>query len=415
MAIMKNQLYRKGELSHSLGLSLLRVQLPPVNTPAGEKQSSAEMQEKISLMEQVLSQLSAIHEGGWHTWLYGKLFFAMEIAVPHIGQEVQFYFAVPRRYAPQVEKMITGVYPQAHIEQVKDYTVFYPSGVSAAAVAVAQSKILPFKTYQTLSADPLGSLLNSFSKVANEGEGLALQVVASHADRSWNGTLNSVSANLQKGLELNKAVSEATKSLIFKWLGSGNKKKDPAAAAPIVNDSLVKMVQAKAQKPLFNVNLRIVAAAQSAERVETLVQELSAPFTQFSNEGVNRFTFKKAVKRGLQKLIYRFSFRLPEGYGSLILSTDEIASFFHLPNTPLGITHFATVKAKTAGVPLNIPKEGLMLGVNSFRGVDTSILMAGQDRARHLYVIGQTGTGKSVFLRNLVQQDIEQGHGALLH
>ena len=33
------------------------------------------------------------------------------------------------------------------------------------------------------------------------------------------------------------------------------------------------------------------------------------------------------------------------------------------------------------------------------------------DRQRHVYVVGQTGTGKSVFLKNLALQDMNAGRG----
>lgn len=407
---IKVKLGRRGELSHSLNLTLIKVQLPLKTELPGEKMSSAEIQEKISLMEQVLAQLGLIKEGGWHTWWYGQPFFALEMAVPHVGQELLFFCAVPRRLVGQVEKIITGVYPQAKLEQVPDYTVFYPHGCAAGAVATAKSKFLPFKTYRNLSGNPLGTILNAFSKVAYEGEGLALQLVLTKASSLWNNRLLAVVNQLRKGVPLAKAVSEANRGSVSKLLLGKNSK--PLSGEVItINESTVSALEEKARQPLFVTNIRLVASATSVERAEALVQGLAAPLGQFTHEQLNVFSAKKTVKRALDKLIYQFSFRLPDIWTSVVMSSSELASLMHFPNTALGMPHVAAVKAKGAAVPLNIPKEGLLLGINNFREVETKVYMTPQDRARHLYMIGQTGTGKSTLLRNLIQQDIEQGRG----
>jgi len=36
------------------------------------------------------------------------------------------------------------------------------------------------------------------------------------------------------------------------------------------------------------------------------------------------------------------------------------------------------------------------------------------DRFRHFYIIGQTGTGKSTILRTMINQDMAQGNGFTL-
>lgn len=53
----------------------------------------------------------------------------------------------------------------------------------------------------------------------------------------------------------------------------------------------------------------------------------------------------------------------------------------------------------------------LYIGKSNFRGSDKIFGIKNKDRFQHLYVIGQTGTGKTTFLRNLAIQDIEAGRG----
>ncbi|OGN05083.1 MAG: hypothetical protein A2746_02270 [Candidatus Yanofskybacteria bacterium RIFCSPHIGHO2_01_FULL_44_22] len=61
-----------------------------------------------------------------------------------------------------------------------------------------------------------------------------------------------------------------------------------------------------------------------------------------------------------------------------------------------------------------MPRQGIVLGKNIFRGQEVQIKMSDEDRRRHLYIIGQTGTGKSTLMKALLRQDIENGQGVCL-
>lgn len=411
LTVLRRRLLATGVVSHSLGLALLHITLPPAVENKNIRTTAQDLQERIAIMEQVFAELATIRESGFHAWFYGKPFFSFELAVPHIGQEVLLYCAVPRRNAEQIEKMVIGHYPEARVEHVQDYTVFYPTGTTAGAVGFPKNRYLPLTTFRSMTADPLGSVLNAFSKVAHEGEGLALQVVAQVAGGKWNRRLGKLARSLREGKTLGKARSETERHFLLQALRSTKQKEAEAMNRGPVNEPLAQAVERKAQRSLFSVNLRILASGQTQERADTLVRELAAPFAQFTNEEVNRLTFKPRTKGGLMRLAYQFAFRLPDRNPAVILSTDELASIIHLPNTVLGMAHVSSIKAKDAPAPIAAPRDGLLLGINVFRGVETPMYMAPEDRARHLYVIGQTGTGKTVFLKNLIIQDIERGEG----
>lgn len=406
---------RQGELSHSLGLALLKVQLPRAQREENEQKSTAnDLREKISAMEQVYAQFANITEHGLHAFLYGAPFFSLEVVVPHVGQEVIFYCSVPKKYAAATEKLIQGIYPDATIEPVKDYTIFKPDSEVVAAYAKAKHKFLPLKTYMTMDADPLGSIVNAFSKVANEGEGLALQIVSRRAENLWNTKLARLTRYLREGKPLHRALKEATKSEIAraaKGIKSENDRKKEELERQPVDETLVDMTNKKAQKILFETNIRIVAAAKQKAKADSLIQELAVPFAQYMVGDTNGISFAKVSGRSLQRLIYQFAFRTPDPATTLILSSEELASIAHLPNTLIGARNVASIKAKQAPAPTNVPRNGLLLGVNSFRGVDSEVYMSEEDRLRHFYIIGQTGTGKTYFMRNMIVQDILAGNG----
>ncbi len=120
---------------------------------------------------------------------------------------------------------------------------------------------------------------------------------------------------------------------------------------------------------------------------------------------------RKETGRVLQKIVYQYSFRVPDYQLSTVLSSEEFSSIVHLPNTITGSANLSAVKAKTAPAPLNLPPTGLMLGTNRYRSVATDVRLAPPDRLRHFYIIGQTGTGKSYLMRNMIIQDMLDGNG----
>ncbi|HMB65632.1 MAG TPA: DUF87 domain-containing protein, partial [Patescibacteria group bacterium] len=67
--------------------------------------------------------------------------------------------------------------------------------------------------------------------------------------------------------------------------------------------------------------------------------------------------------------------------------------------------------AKNAAAPGDLPDEGIVLGYNSYRGVEKDVRIKRDDRRRHTYIIGKSGTGKSSFIANMAIQDIRNGEG----
>src|SRR5450830_1772721 len=95
---------------------------------------------------------------------------------------------------------------------------------------------------------------------------------------------------------------------------------------------------------------------------------------------------------------------------SMPLNLKELATIFHFP---YGVVSSQLKQAKSgiAGAPIEMKEEGIVLGVNKYRGKDTEIHMSREDRVRHMYVVGQTGTGKTNLLLNMITQDIQNGDG----
>lgn len=397
----------RGSVARALNLSLFRITLPKETVSnSGQQKSDKEL---ISVMEQLYSSISNIHSSGWNKFVYGEPYIALELSVHHVGEEINFYIAVPSNYKDVFEKQVHGVFPLSDVTHVHDYNIFNPHGASVGGyLSLTSDPILPIRSYQHLESDALGSILTSLSKLEKEGEGAAIQILIrpSRNNRIKN-LAQKVAKEMQSGLKFSAAVYASKHPKKEK---DDSKPEQPRVVTPF-EEEIIKGVQAKASKPLFDTNIRIIVSAPDESRAEQLFNEIGGSFVQFSAAEMNGLKVNKVKSRSLDKLIFNFSFRVFDNDRVMALSSEEIASMYHFPLATTLAPRIKFLKAKPAEPPPNLPQSGIGLGFNIYRGRETLIRMADKDRSRHLYVIGQTGTGKSVFMESLIRQDIAKGKG----
>lgn len=423
LGVVFGQLKGKGQLTRALNLSLFLISLPREVRKEGEQLKPEK--EIIGIMEQLYSSLSNIHSKGRNKLLYGEPYIVLEMAVHHIGEEIHFYAAVPRGYEATFEKQIHGFYPTASVEKTNDYNIFDPEGTVAASYLTLQNDaILPFKTYKSLEADPLGEIATAMSKLEGEGEGALIQVVIrpAHNEPKKSFALKVVK-DMQSGLPFKDAFSKAQKQSggISKELGkmlSSPKKEEggkPEERQPQVvtpyEEELLKSIQNKASKINFDTNIRLIASAMNPQRAENILKELEGAFVQFVYPDANQFKMTRIKAKKLERFIFNASWRFFNEKQKTVLSTEELSSIYHFPLGTTLAPKIKFLKAKQAEPPPNLPKEGVTLGISNFRGTKADIKMSQEDRRRHLYIIGQTGTGKSSLMKEMVRQDIEAGNG----
>ncbi len=408
--VLVNGFRSKGSIARALNMSLFLITLPRETPMSGQGQQRSE-KELISIMEQLLSSFTNLHSKGWNKFLYGEPYIALEMAVHHVGEEINFYISVPKTFEEIFEKQVHGFFPTAEIEKAKDFNVFNPDGISSASYfKLQENQILPIRTYQKMEADPLGSIVTAMSKLEKEGEGAAVQILIRPSYlKSTRVMAQKVAKEMQSGHKFSTALSLA-KNPKKKETSDPNKPEPPRVVTPF-EEEIIKSIQNKAVKPLFDANIRIVVSADSQHRAEQLLNDLSSSFVQFGASEINSLKQIKIKSRALQNLLFKFSFRLFDNSQSVLLSSEEITSLFHFPLPTTLAPKIKYLKSKPAEPPVNLPQEGVILGKNIFRGVETPIRMTRNDRRRHLYILGQTGTGKSTLMENLIYQDILNGDG----
>jgi hypothetical protein len=395
--------FSRRRMADSLRTALFLIKV--VKPESGQKQGSSENSDfkaELAHFEQLLAGLAAI-----------KKPISLEVAVPHVGEEIHFYIAVPRLSSEVAAKQIQGLWNGATVELVgDDFNIFNSSGATAAAyVAQKNDFALPIRTYAELGIDSFESILGSFAKINEIGEGAALQVVMRPALSHVKNKVQHSIELLKKGVPLKKVLSHGFPDSVSDVVEVFNpkSKEEQEKEKLAVDEEAVKALQMKSAKPLFEVNVRLVASAGSPFRADDLLNGLAAGFSQFGSPTRNDFRIVKP--RNPKGIVHDFIFRLFDSSHAMTLSTEEIASLIHLPISSTDAPRVKWLKSQESAPPENLPKQGLLLGESHFRGQVKPIFMTDEDRRRHLYIIGQTGTGKSTLIGNLIMQDIKAGKG----
>lgn len=415
------RLQRKQQLTYSLNMVLLLVSVPIHKT---KEASPEEIKKLVGVMEQFYTSIVQV-EAGWLRGMFqGASALGFEMVLPAIGDEIHFYLAIPRKYAETAEKQITGFLSSATVERTDDYNIFNPRGAAAASYLLqSKSFLLPVKTYQQLEIDPLNFIMNAMSKLEFHGEGCAVQVLIK-PNKHWHQEAQRVIAEMRNGKSFHDAYRNLHTNMV-ETLGelfhstSAHKEKENEKKQQdqlqerlrSVDEHTVKALGEKASKVGFDVNIRLVASALTLTRAAEILASLESAFLQFENPPLNGFVVKRASPKHMKRLLYDFSFRNFIQGQRMLLNTEELTSIFHFPTPYLETKKIKSLKSRVAPLPSGIVADGLIIGTNVYRGDEREVRIGAEDRRRHLYLIGQTGTGKSVSLQNMIEQDIDNGEG----
>lgn len=387
-------------LNRRLIRELLQLRLFIIRLPLNVRQEGKDVKQEINLSEQLISSLAAL-----------KKPFIFEVAVPYVGEEIHFYAAVPASLGDVLARQIQSIWSEAEVKPVDDYNIFNSTGETAIALIKQKERfILPVRTYQEMEADTFLPILGGLAKVNEVGEGAAIQLIINPAPQ-YKKEIFSALRVLKKGWKLKDILKRPLSFSLsdFSEAIRGEKKEEKAESEKVIDDLAIKALELKLNKPLFEVNIRMAASAPSRLQAETLLEGLVGGFSQFGAPGRNEL---KAVKRrNPADLIYRFSFRQFAKDEAVILNSEELASIFHFPTSQTEIPKIKYLKTREAPPPANISRDGVLIGWSSFRGESREIRIADEDRRRHLYLIGQTGTGKSNLIANMAGEDIRRGKG----
>lgn len=396
----------------------LHMKLFEIVLPEALEGQARPVREMMGLMEQWYASMQALASDALNK---EKNYYSLELSVANGAKTAVFYCAVHIDYAPLFEKVVTGVFPTAKVKENKeDYNIFFPQAITACSYASHSThEALPLKTYDKMEGDPMSIILSSFTKIAKDDEGLALQILIRPAGDVFAKRFGSMLEDLRKGETLKRAIDKQdlfkeSLHLIGEMFSSKTKEekdKEKEKKVGLVEENASKLIQEKLSKSIVETNIRIVSSAPSLGRSQALRADLESAFSQFSEVHGNSVKWEEVEGRKQRALLHRFSYRLWNEDESYPLNLSELASIFHFPTQHKDIANVQGATYAQAQAPEDLAEEGPVIGKNVYRGEETLIHFGKEDRVRHMYVIGQTGTGKTILLKNLIVQDILNGDG----
>lgn len=399
---------------HLLHMTLFEVTLPEVGD--GEEKAHS-VKELVSVMEQFYSGMQSIGYKNSAEHL------SLEIAVSDKSDDIVFYVALPSRHIDLLEKQLFSLYPLATLtECVHDYNIFVDGGVSLAASAkLKRHPIYPLRLAESFEADPLNVILNAFSKIEKDGGGASLQIIFKNSGRKYLDSYQDILKKVRDGMKPNEAIQRSKlMGELFAvakemFVGDKHDKREDTYGRDSADSDAVEVFTQKVAHPIAETNIRLAVSAKDKPRAEQILYEIEAAFNQFENTRGNSFGFQVKSGSALRQLLKAYSFREFSKAEALPLSYEELALLMHFPSNGIESSpEFKQSRAQTAPAPNNIPGEGTLLGESDHRGSRKKIYITPEDRLRHFYIIGQTGTGKSVFMKNIIIQDIQAGTGVCM-
>ncbi|MBI2638468.1 type IV secretion system DNA-binding domain-containing protein [Candidatus Peregrinibacteria bacterium] len=416
-------------------LIYMQITLPREDSPKDkEKEVEKDFRERIAIMEQLYRSLYEIRELSVANIIRRSLFRHHIVSFEIVAKEksVSFVVAVPKEYQSIVEKQITSYYSDADIQLIEPYELNKPGNSAVAYYAYEKRPFwFPIKTFKTIENDPLNSMTNVLSKLAGD-ETAVIQLMIRPKSGKWRKKAEEAGTTMMKGKENKSFLSKIPiighihtflTMMLFGYdrakettNAPGASQGDPYIRMLQTKEEIAKQVGTKSQQDGFDTTIRLMSSAKTRRRAVEIMSDCIVSLNLFKDPSMNFFQTRRIIPIHFLNspwMIHNMKHRVFQfGEKKSILVPEELASFFHFPSSRYNYTPIIKwLQYKVLSAPMDLPTEGLLLGHNAFRGVKREVRILRKDRMRHHYVIGQTGTGKSVFLGWMARQDIRNGEG----
>ncbi len=354
----------------------------------------------------------------------------LSFEIASVSGQIRFYVWVPTALRSFVEGQIYSQYPTVQIHEADEDYVSHErqhSVVYTSEIVLTDSEFLPIKTFQSFEVDPLAGITGTLAKLETTGEELWIQVLIRPIADDWHKASDKWIDRVKGGGGAFAFLSDG-QGFDAKWLlglleafwkppeqGTGGTAAKPELSER--NKTRIAEAEKKATKLGYQVKIRLAYLGESPTSAKLQMQALVGTFKQFNSTNLNGFKIANASfrKEDLEK--YRARLFANKGY---ILNIEEVASVFHLPHTNVETPNIVWASSKTAEPPAKLPiltgndaiDENISaFGLTNFRGINHQFGMLRSDRSRHMYIIGQTGAGKSGTLALLALSDIFHNQG----
>ena len=404
--------WKKVEAINDVESDLLILEIPKTND---KKELAA---------EQLFASLHGILRDRKELKANGGIQEHLSFEIASVNGQIRFYCWVPKTLRSFVESQIYSQYPTVQISDAEeDYVAHerHHSIVHTAEITLTEADVLPIKTFQSFEVDPLAGITGTLAKLESTGEEVWVQILAKPIADDWHKSSERWTKKVRGG------KSSSASNGGFEWLAGvfealwrPPEETEKAKAPKELTErdkTRISEAEKKATKLGYEVRIRLAYLGESSTSARQRMQAIVGTFKQYNSTNLNGFKIAKASfkKEDLAKYRQRSFAR-----GGFILNIEELASVFHLPHTNVETPNIVWASSKTAEPPAKLPiitgnpaiDENISaFGLTNFRGINHQFGMLRSDRSRHVYIIGQTGAGKSGTLELFALSDIFHGHG----
>ena len=421
-----SSMHKKHRIHQANKLKYLQIKIPKsVTTKWGDEGGDTikDMKQNIQIMNQIYKNFYSIvddkrkHKKLWHNYISMEMFIEKEV--------IKFVIGVPEDHVENMEKLISSFYIGAVVDPI-DQPKFLEAGkyMAGGEFLLTKDNAYPLKNYETFEADPMDSILSAYSKVMTD-EKMCLQMLVSPLDEDALKALRKESKKIKEGKN-RSFVGLILKDIRKGVSGTGGDSKDAPKDDEKKSDLSQQQswdLDKKTEDEIFSVKIRALVTSPEPNRPERIIDDLARWFSQYSYIGLNSFKFKKSKR--IQEFAKEFINRLfRNNNGTLgnimkrnrkmILGIKELSSILHIPNAKFNRNpRISRQKYKIIPAPDNLPNDGILLGYNTYAGIkkEVRIMTNNDDRMRHMYIIGQTGSGKSTLMYTAMLEDIRMNNG----
>lgn len=372
-------------VENTSALTFLEIRLPQKNEFTLESMSS------------LLSNFTQPTKSKFIDQLLGKKQTIASFEVILFEGQIHFNVVIPTENVEFFSSQILAQYPTALIRTLKeDYLLQFTengkfkSNISYSQIGLARSYAYPIKTTRDFKdTDPLNSVLAPLSRSNLQADFFLFQIIVTSA-KNWESGIRST---IQEGIIVDKE--------------KGIRKSHPDQS----------VFEQKIQYPGLNTQINLCSNNPG------LLVSIASSFGIYTSPRGNyikSFTpgFFQKNKLPISILERQFNTNLK----TQVFNTEELATLWHFPNILTKLPNIAWGQKLYSDPPENLPTSDnataeeknliTFFAKTEFRNKDAIFgIREGEDRRRHTYIIGKSGTGKTTLIANMAIDDIRKGRG----
>ncbi len=350
----------------------------------------------------------------------------LSFEIASTGNQIRFFVWVPKILQSFVEGQIYSQYPSVQIyrmnEDYVDRRTNYPVSYSS-EITLVDNEVLPIRTFESFEVDPLAGITGTLAKLnPSGGEEMWIQILMRPIADNWRSKTDVWVKKVKSGGSSDNWITAFLGYLVQIVHALWEPPTSPEDADTKVelserDKNRITAAEEKANKLGYEVKIRLVYVGDNEINAKLNMQALVGTFKQYNSTSINGFRMMGATTNPAALDAYKARQFTDHGF---ILNVSELASVYHLPHSSVETPNIVWASSKTAEPPAKLPMltgntsydENISaFGLTDFRGIKHQFGMYRRDRSRHVYIIGQTGSGKSGLLTLFALSDVFHNQG----